>query len=115
MRTHRHFVAAIAMVLMFGASQARAATTIKVKNRSAGPVSVGIDILGAGTLHQFNVLGGRFINPGNSKNYKVTPGQHTVDLIVALKPVFPPVSVPVDVRKKKTVTLIYHNGTLTVE
>ena len=119
MKNSHRLLATFALIWLLLASSAmaggRSGTKIKVRNRSAFPIAVGVDIVGASTLYQFTTLGARFLNPGYSKNVKVPAGEHTVQVVDALSPVFPPKTLIIDVKKGKTVTVIYQNGVLTVE
>jgi hypothetical protein len=115
MRNSHRILATLALVWLLMASAAMAggqpATKIKFKNRSAVPVAVGVDNP-VQTIQQFIYLGGKYVNPGNSKEFKVSAGTHRVYLVDALNPVFPAITLDVDVRKKKTVTVVFENGVL---
>ena len=115
MKSSHRILATLALVWLLMASSAMAGgrpeTKIKFKNRSAVPVAVGVDIP-VQTIQQFITLGGRYVNPGNSKNFKVSSGTHTVYLVDALNPVFPALTLTVDVEKRKTVTVKFENGVL---
>lgn len=96
---------ALLMVASTAFAGARPATRIKVKNASAAPIIAAVDPAGTTTAELIEA-DGKVINPGSSKSFSVSAGDHDV-VIVDANNQFEPVTETVTARKGKTTKVTF--------
>jgi hypothetical protein len=105
------------IILLLVASTAfaggKSSTKIKVKNCTSGPICVAVDATNADSTQDLVEAGGRYINAGCSKSFKVCAGKHTVYVVDAVEPVFPATEIETCVKKEHT-EKVYYEGSNSV-